>query len=195
MGDGHEENIGQVPYESIAQWLALARHVIEWFGTSFSLQLLMEDVGRFGLQEDILNMHHEEATDDEDERWLMCLGQLHLHIHSDVPTYNDEEEPEERQCRGSAMQPAVAALLGEAIITHAKGNTPDAIRMIMEVVREGASPWCSRLSVHICLQHPRRPTRTDISRPCTATAARRPSAWSLPGSPHCSTRSFNANRV
>jgi len=30
----------------------------------------MEDVGRFGLQEDILNMRHDDGTDDEDERAL-----------------------------------------------------------------------------------------------------------------------------
>ena len=58
-----------------------------------------------------------------------------------MPPYNEEDDMDtmatERQCRGAAMQPAVAALLGEAIITHAKGNTPDAIRMIMEVIREG----------------------------------------------------------
>ena len=33
-------------------------------------QLLMEDVGRFGLQEDILNMRHD---DDDDERALRAI--------------------------------------------------------------------------------------------------------------------------
>jgi len=112
---------------------------------------------------------------------------------SDVPTYACEAdtETEARSCRASAMQPAVAALLGEAIITHAKGNTPDAIRMIMEVIREGASPWRSRLARSM-LQRRKRPTPIATCRPCTATAARRPSDWSLPGWPRSSTRWFLA---
>ena len=80
MGDGQEENIGQVSVGVCGLALCARGRRFNSNLTKMYFQLLMEDVGRFGLQEDILNMRHEEDTDDEGNgiRYSIKINQSNL---------------------------------------------------------------------------------------------------------------------